>query len=112
MSDLSIHVDVENNNLNTVFNLLLDSTDFYQTVNEIYAHFKAFQSVAKKLGFHTFRRSLALKQSFSLYEKSISKARTSYDLSLTGTTPVFFSALCTHGKLSSHMKVIHRVLVP
>lgn len=50
--------------------------------------------------------------SFSLYEKSISKVRTSYDLSLTGTIPVFFSALWAHGKLFSHMKVIHRVLVP
>lgn len=96
VSDLSIHVDVENNNLNTVFNLLLDSTDFYQTVNEIYAHFKAFQSVAKKLGFHKFRRSLALKQSFSLYEKSISKARTSYDLSLTGTVYRHIALLYNH----------------
>lgn len=28
VSDLTFHVDVENNNLNTAFDLLLDSTDF------------------------------------------------------------------------------------
>lgn len=38
--DFYIHVNAENNSLNTAFNLLLDSVGFSQNVNEPTHHFK------------------------------------------------------------------------
>lgn len=39
MGDFNIHIDVENNSLNTVINSLLDSIGFSQDVNEPTHHF-------------------------------------------------------------------------